>query len=165
MRNYINNLKSYFDIIGTKFIKLWPHYILQSIYGAIALGVFLLAIGEENKVAISSLAATTFIVFATPKENSAKTKNIIGGHLVCLLCGVFFYLSVPLPYYIQYPLVVAVAIFLMAGLDLEHPPAAGSALAVVMHEVGVREFMFILAGAVILGLLHSLLREKLRDLV
>jgi CBS-domain-containing membrane protein len=147
-----------------KFPKDWFYYITQSLYAAGALGIFLFAIGEEKKVAISSLAATAFIVFAMPKAVSAKFRNVVGGHLTALICGVVF-LYIPLPYYLEYPFVVGVAIFMMAAFDFEHPPAAGTALAVVMREVGAMDFVIILAGAVILGLFHVLLGKRIRDLV
>jgi CBS domain-containing membrane protein len=81
-----------------------------------------------------------------------------------LVCGAIF-LCIPLPYYLKYPAVVAVAIFVMVALDFEHPPAAGTALAVVMREIVAMDFVIILAGAVILGLFHVLLGERIRDLV
>jgi CBS-domain-containing membrane protein len=150
--------------LKTKFLRYWPYYITQSLYAAGALGIFLLAIGEEKKVAVSSLAATAFIVFATPRAVSARFRNIVGGHFTALVCGAIF-LCIPLPYYLKYPAVVAVAIFVMVALDFEHPPAAGTALAVVMREIVAMDFVIILAGAVILGLFHVLLGERIRDLV
>ena len=152
------------ESVKVKFTKYWYYYITQSIYAALALGVFLLAIGEQKKVAISSLAATAFIVFAMPRSVSAKFRNVVGGHFVGLLCGAAF-VFIPMPYYLEYPLVIAIAIFIMVALDFEHPPAAGTALAAVMRELGAMDFVLILAGAVILGLFHRLLGERLRDLV
>ncbi|MFA5783881.1 MAG: HPP family protein [Phycisphaerae bacterium] len=159
-RQLINSSQSF----AVKFLKDWFYYITQSLYAAFALGIFILAIGGEKKVAISSLAATAFIVFAMPKAASARFRNVVGGHLTALLCGVLF-LYIPLPYYFEYPSVVALAFFIMVALDFEHPPAAGTALAVVMHEITTRDFFLILAGAVILGLLHTLLAKRLKDLV
>jgi CBS-domain-containing membrane protein len=152
------------ESIKVKFLRDWFYYITQSLYAAAALGIFLLAIGEEKKVAVSSLAATAFIVFAMPRSVSAKFRNVVGGHLTALLCGVLF-LYIPLPYYLEYPSVVAVAIFVMVAFDFEHPPAAGTALAVVMREVAAMDFVIILAGAVILGLFHMLLGKRIKDLV
>jgi CBS-domain-containing membrane protein len=152
------------ESLKVKFLRDWFYYITQSLYAAAALGIFLLAIGEEKKVAISSLAATAFIVFAMPRSVSAKFRNVVGGHLTALICGVVF-IYIPLPYYLEYPFVVAAAIFMMVALDFEHPPAAGTALAVVMREIGAMDFVIILAGAVILGLFHVLLGKRIRDLV
>ena len=152
------------ESLKAKFFKSWFYYITQSLYAAVALGIFLIAIGEEKKVAVSSLAATAFIVFAMPHAVSAKFRNVVGGHTTALICGVFF-LYIPLPYYFEYPAVVAVAIFAMVTFDFEHPPAAGTALAVVMREVAAMDVVIILAGAVILGLFHTLFAKRIKDLV
>jgi CBS-domain-containing membrane protein len=152
------------ESIISKFRTSWLYYITQSLCAAVALGIFLLVIGEQKKVAVSSLAATVFIVFAMPRAVSAKFRNVVGGHLVALLCGTAF-AFLPLPYYFEYPTVIFITFFVMVALDFEHPPAAGTALAVVMREIGMMDFVIIIAGAVILGLLHILLGERLRNLV
>lgn len=152
------------ESIKVKFIKLWPFYILQSLYASTALGVFLWLIGKENMVAVSALAASSFIVFALPKSVSANTRNVIGGHLTGLTCGIAF-MCVPLPFEVVCSLAVGIAIFLMVALDFEHPPAVGTALAVVIHQVGREEFFVILIGAIGLSLVHHILRNHLRDLV
>jgi CBS-domain-containing membrane protein len=151
--------------IKAKFIKLWPFYSFQSLLASLALGAIVLAIGKENMVSIGAMAATTFIVFAMPKAASARSRNILGGHITGLICGAAFFYLVPLPYFIQYPLTVGVAIFLMVTLDFEHPPAAGTALAVVTHEVTWQVFIVILVSALVFSLIHSHFNKYLRDLV
>ncbi|MHC4286447.1 MAG: HPP family protein [Planctomycetota bacterium] len=142
-----------------KFKKLWIYYILQSLLAALALFVLVLVLGRDKMVVISSMGATIFLVFAMPKAVSAQTRNVIGGHLVGLVCGTIFYYT-KLPYYIEYPCVVGIAIFLMVALDVEHPPAAGTALAVVINEVSpIDAFVIVMISAVIF------LRHYLRDLV
>lgn len=150
--------------IKYKFKKLWKNYIFQSSLAAVAL-LILTLLGREKMVLISSMGATAFIVFAMPNVVSAGTKNVIGGHLVGLICGtVFFFTS--FPYYIEYPLVIALAVFIMVALDLEHPPAAGTALAVVINEVsGVNAFVTIMLSAVVLSMARRYLRPWLKDLI
>ncbi|MBN1796288.1 MAG: HPP family protein [Sedimentisphaerales bacterium] len=150
--------------IKEKFIKLWPYYIIQSALASITLGLILTVIGRENRVAISAMAATSFIVFAMPKGVSAQSRNVLGGHLTGLICGTVV-LQLPAAYYIQYTLVVGLAIFFMVALDFEHPPAAGTSLAVVMNEVNFEVFLVILTTALALSLIHRVLGDKLRDLV
>ena len=72
--------------IWKKFKRLWKHYIFQSLLAALAIFVVVLTIGENKVVAIASMAATAFICFAMPSSVSAQTRNIIGGHLVGLVC-------------------------------------------------------------------------------
>lgn len=151
--------------IRAKFVELWPYYILQSALAAVAFSVLLLVIEKERMVAVSAMAATCFIVFAMPQTPSAQTKNVLGGHLIGLLCGAAFYAFIPLPYYVEYPLVVAVAIFLMVVLDFEHPPAAGTALAVAINEVSRELFVIILISALVLSQIRYYSRKHLRDLV
>ncbi|RLB87065.1 MAG: HPP family protein, partial [Deltaproteobacteria bacterium] len=113
---------------------------------------------------ISAMGATSFIVFAMPKAVSARTRNVVGGHLVGLASGAVFYFA-PLPYFVGYPLAVGLAVFLMVALDLEHPPAAGTALAVVVNEVSFDVFVAIVISAIVLSQLRYYLKNRLKDLV
>jgi CBS-domain-containing membrane protein len=150
--------------IKNKFKKLWRYYILQSLLAAIALFILVLILGKEKMVIISTMGATSFIVFAMPKAESAQTRNVIGGHLVGLATGTIFYFTA-LPYFFEYPLVVGIAIFIMVALDVEHPPAAGTALAVVINEVSLDAFLTIMISAVVLSQCRYYLRHYLKDLV
>ncbi len=150
--------------IGEKFKKLWKYYLWQSGLAAVALGIIVLVLGKDKMVVISAMGATSFIVFAMPTAVSAQTRNVIGGHLVGLALGTIFYF-VALPYFLGYPLVVGIAIFIMVALDVEHPPAAGTALAVVMNEVSPEVFVTIMASAVILSQCRYYLRHRLKDLI
>ncbi len=150
--------------IGEKFKKLWKYYLWQSSLAAVALCIIVLVLGKEKMVVISAMGATAFIVFAMPTAVSAKTRNVIGGHLVGLASGAIFYFAA-LPYFLGYPLTVGIAIFVMVALDVEHPPAAGTALAVVMNEVSPDVFVTIMASAVILSQCRYYLRHHLKDLI
>jgi CBS-domain-containing membrane protein len=151
-------------IIIDKFKKLWIYYILQSLLAAIALFAIILILGRDRMVVVSAMGATSFIVFAMPKAVSAKTKNILGGHLVGLASGAIFYFT-NLPYFIEYPCAVGIAIFFMVILDVEHPPAAGTALAVVINEVSPPVIVAIMTSSLILSQCRYYLRHHLKDLV
>jgi CBS-domain-containing membrane protein len=114
------NIKRHTSIVD-KFKKLWKYYFLQSLLAGIALFILVLVLDKDRMVAISAMGATAFIVFAMPTDISAQTRNVIGGHLVGVVSGTIFYFA-PLPYLIEYPLVVGIAVFLMSALDVEHPP-------------------------------------------
>jgi len=150
--------------IGEKFKKLWKYYLCQSFLSAVALFIIVLILGEDKIVVISAMGATAFIVFAMPTAASAQTRNVIGGHLVGLASGTIFYFAA-LPYFIEYPLAVGIAIFVMVALDVEHPPAAGTALAVVINEVSPDVFVTIMASAVVLSQCRYYLRHRLKDLI
>lgn len=150
--------------IKSKFKKLWKYYILQSLLATAVLFILVLVLGRHKLVTVSAMGATAFIVFAMPKTVSAQTKNVIGGHMVGLASGAIFYLTM-LPYFVEYPLAVGLAILLMVTLDVEHPPAAGTALAVVINEVSLDAFITITLSAVILTQCRYYLRGYLKNLV
>ena len=147
-----------------KFKKLWKYYIWQSCLAAVALFIIVLILGKDKMVVISAMGATAFIVFAMPTAASAQTRNVIGGHFVGLVTGTIFYF-VRLPYFIEYPLVVGIAIFIMVALDVEHPPAAGTALAVVINVVSPDVFFTIIVSSIILSQCRFYLRHFLKDLI
>jgi CBS-domain-containing membrane protein len=150
--------------IGGKFKKLWKYYLLQSLLAVAVLSILVLILGKDRTVLISAMGATTFIVFAMPTTVSARTRNVIGGHLVGLGCGAIFYFT-DWPYFIEYPLAVGLAILLMVALDVEHPPAAGTALAVAINEVSREAFITIMITAVVMSQCRYYLRHRLRNLV
>lgn len=150
--------------IKSKFKKLWKYYILQSLLAATALFILVLILEKQKIVLISAMGATSFIVFAMPTAASAQTRNVIGGHLVGLFAGAVFYFT-ELPYFLEYPLAVGLAIFIMVALDVEHPPAAGTALAVVINEVSLDAFITIMISVVVLSQCRYYLRHHLKNLV
>jgi CBS-domain-containing membrane protein len=150
--------------IDEKFKKLWKYYIWQSFLAAVALFIIVLVLDKDKMVVISAMGATAFIVFAMPNAVSAHSRNVIGGHLVGLILGMIFFF-IEIPYFYEFPLVVGIAIFVMAALDVEHPPAVGTALAVLINEVSTDVLFIIIAAAVILSVCHYYLRHHLKDLV
>jgi len=150
--------------IKNKFKRLWKYYLLQSSLATVALFILVIVLGKDKMVIISAMGATTFIVFAMPKAISAQTKNVIGGHLIGLASGAIFYFTT-LPPFVEYPLAVGIAIFIMVALDAEHPPAAGTALAVVVNEVSLDAFVAIMVGALVLSQCRYYLRHHLKNLV
>jgi CBS-domain-containing membrane protein len=122
----------------------------------------------EQAVVLSSIGATTFIVFMKPGNSFATPRSVIGGHLVGALIGsVFAQLTHTTSWAtsVVYALTVGSALLLMAVTDTEHPPAAGTALSVVMAGgtwwVAV---LAILTSALLLSLFGCLLRPYLKDL-
>jgi CBS-domain-containing membrane protein len=65
----------------------------------------------------------------------------------------------------EYPLAVGLAFFLMVALDVEHPPAAGTALAVAIHGVSMDAFVTTMVSAIIVTQVRFYLRGHLKDLV
>ena len=150
--------------VWEKFKRLWKHYIFQSLLAGLAMFIIVLVFGREKVVIIASIGATAFICFAMPSGVSAQTGHVIGGHLVGLVCGAIFAFTV-LPYYVEFPLAVTLAIFLMVALDVEHPPAAGTALAVAINEVTLPDAGTIVISVIVLTQCRYYMRNILKDLV
>jgi CBS-domain-containing membrane protein len=150
--------------IREKFKQLWKYYIWQSALAGFALFIVALVLGREKVVVISAMGATAFIVFTMPTAASAQTRNVIGGHLVGLAVGTVFYFT-GMAFYIEFPLVVAIAVFIMVAFDFEHPPAAGTAIAVLINEVSWDVFVTIMISAVILSQCRYYLRHHLKNLI
>ncbi len=150
--------------IGQKFKQLWKYYIWQSALAGFAIFIIAIILGKEKVVVISAMGATAFIVFAMPTSASAQTRNVIGGHLVGLIVGSIFYYT-NMAFYIEFPLVVAISIFIMVAFDFEHPPAAGTALAVLINEVSWDVFVTIMISAVVLSQCRYYLRHYLKNLI
>jgi CBS-domain-containing membrane protein len=151
-------------IIFEKFKKLWKYYLFQTCLAMLAIFVIVFAFGREKVVIIASMGATAFICFALPERVSAKTKYAIGGHLVGLVCGAIFTFTA-LPYYVEFPLVVGLAMFLMVALDVEHPPAAGTALAVTINEVTLAGAVAVVISVIVLTQCRYYMRNILKDLL
>ncbi len=150
--------------IWEKCKRLWKHYIFQSLLAALAIFVIVLTIGQDKVVVIASMAGTAFICFVMPSSVSAQTRNVIGGHLVGLVCGALFAFTL-LPYYAEFPLAVGLAIFLMVALDVEHAPAAGTALAVTINEVTLTTAAIIVISAIVLTQCRYYMKNLLKDLI
>jgi len=145
----------------------WKNYVFQSLIATLVIFAVLLILSMEQAVIIASIGATTFIVFATPNSPTAKPWNVIGGHVVGLLCGAacgFIPHSSLLAMAAVYALAVGLSIFVMVVIDTEHPPAAGTALGIAMAGVSLEAAAAIITSAVVLSLAHHVCRRHLKDL-
>ena len=60
---------------------------------------------------------------------------------------------------------VGVSIFVMVVMDTEHPPAAGTALGLVVGGWALSAVLFVLIGEVMLSVAHMVLRPRLTNLL
>ena len=152
-----------------KFVKYWKNYIFQSLLATFAVFLALLLLNiQKRPIIVASIGATAFIVFAMPKDVTAKSRNVIGGHLIGLISGSVCALiphSIILPSILVYSLAVGIAIFVMVVVDAEHPPAAGTALGVVITGFSLSASIGVITSAIILSLIHHFAKSHLRDLV
>jgi len=173
-------------ILDEKLKMAWRNYVLQSLLAVLALIAILYFLDILTHAAIvAALGASAFIIFAMPESVTAQPRNVIGGHIMGLIAGSICALAfVALPsvspaadkffYILAAALAVGLAIFLMVITDTEHPPAAGTALGIVVFGPALawsfgwpfwRLVLFVLVFAIALSLVRFLLRPWLKELV
>jgi CBS-domain-containing membrane protein len=150
-----------------KFGLLWKSYVWQSCLAALTIFLVLFFLNLEHAVVIAAIGATAFIVFAMPDDVTAKSKNIIGGHLVGFFAGSLCALiPQPSPWcsMMAYALVVGLSIFIMVVIDTEHPPAA-TALGLGIMGFSLNAAIAVVTSVVLLALAHHFLKPFLKNLV
>ena len=149
------------------FGRLWLNYIYQSLMATVVIFIILLLLNMEHAVVIASIGATAFIVFTMPRNITATPRRVIGGHIVGFISGsAFAFIPHPtaLTAIIVYSLAVGTTIFLMVALDVEHPPAGGTALGVAITCFSVSVMVAVLTSSIVLSLAHRFFKRYLKDL-
>jgi CBS-domain-containing membrane protein len=153
--------------MAEEFSLYWKHYVLQSILATLSVFVVLYFLSLQEAVIIASIGATAFIVFTMPNNITAQSRNVIGGHLIGLFYGFLFSLiphSALIFSILIYSLAVGASIFTMVVTDTEHPPAAGTALGVVITGIRLDVLITVVMSIIILSLIHRFFKPYLRDL-
>jgi CBS-domain-containing membrane protein len=151
-------------------------FLFQCSLAGLAILVLLLSLKfRPNDVVVASLGASAYIIFAMPHKEIAKSQYIIGGYLCGILIGILFHLLVGhwdqfgLPFALHNreicgSIAVALSIFFMAALNVEHPPAAALSLGLVINDWRVHTIIVIVIAIVILVLYRKLFRHTMIDL-
>ena len=150
----------------------WRNYVFQSLLATASLFCVLIFLERGSEVIVASLGATAFVVFALPNSLTAQPRNVIGGHIVGLVCGfVGYWLLNVLPNPEQFiaeagihALAVGLSIFVMVTIDTEHPPAAGTALGAAIAGPGERLIISVLFFSIVFTVIRLLAKKHLRDL-
>ncbi len=103
-----------------------------------------------------------------PGSITAKPRNVIGGHAIGLFFGsvcAFIPHVHWLPSISVYALAVGLSILLMVVVDMEHPPAAGTALGIAITGISWEVAIALISSVLILSLAHRLLANHLKDLI
>lgn len=102
---------------------------------------------------------------------------MIGGHTVAIITGSIFSAALTIPQLdslaldsriiidVAAALSVGTGMLAMAVTNTEHPPAAGTALGLVIHGWTWSAVAFILTSALILSLIRLVLKPKLINLI
>ena len=145
-------------LIDPKIRRPWRRYIVQV---SLATGTLSLALVIEQAIAggvearaviVAAIASTAFVLFISPESASARTSHAVGGHAWAVAVGSLLALGVGL------------TMFWMAMTNTEHPPAAGTALAIVAHGFEWELVLFVAGAVLFMVAVHRLLRRHLLDL-
>ncbi len=148
-------------IISESFGKKWKNYVWQSAGAGISIFLLISFRDVTGLLLVAAAGSTAFTVFGLPHNRTAKTRNVIGGHAICVVVG--FACSYFSTLWLAGGLAVGLASFLMVLFDAEHPPAAGSALALVASPL-LSGAVFVLASAFIFSSIRTALLPFLKDL-
>ena len=160
------------------FVSRLPNYIFQCGLATTSLIVILLVEDAVFRAAIVvAVASTAFTVFVVPHSVAASPRRVIGGHVVAVIVGTIlaFVLQIPvlesaseefrLIRDVAAALSVGMSIFVMVFTNTEHPPAAGTALGLLIPGWTLSAVIFILLSALILSIIRLVLRPKLINLL
>ena len=154
------------------------NYAFQPVLATAAL-LTILVIGDVvlNVAIVVAMASTVFTIFVVPDSIASRPRRVIGGHTAGVVAGsavaaVVAVLEVPMAVDSARTLFTAVAaltvglsIVLMVLTNTEHPPAAGAALGLVVHEWSLSTVAVILVSAIALSIIRVALKPKLVNLL
>lgn len=150
------------EILDPKLRSRWKNYLWQGAIAGFSIILILLVLGNVlDLVLIAAVGSTAFVVFSVPHSKTASTRNVVGGHSLCIIAGI-------LGHYMPNTmfgggLAVALGFFLMVTTNSEHPPAAGTALALSEGHL-FRGAIFVFVAALIFSGLRYILLPRLKDL-
>ena len=169
------------QLIDPKISRNLKRYVLQVSIATAALLATLLAEqvlsggAAARAVVVAAIASTAFILFISPLSLSATPRHAIGGHLIALAVATPLALladpdvvgwvdATPFLFAVYAAVGVGASMFLMAATNTEHPPAAGTALALVAHGFSWELVLFVVTAVLIMVAVHQVLRDRLSDL-
>lgn len=169
-------------LLDPKFRQNKSYYVWQSLLAMvvmlIVMGVIDLVDNTEvlGAIGASALAASTFAVLCAGRAFICAPRNLIGGYFTAILIGALMhYLSDDVQMWFDIlpnvalmmtaGLAVGSAVFIMSLLNVEHPPAAGLTLGLVIEPWNLQVLAVIMLFAILIAGLRTILRPYIRDLV
>ncbi|MDP6452946.1 MAG: HPP family protein [SAR202 cluster bacterium] len=126
---------------------------------------------------VVAVASTAFTIFVYPDSIASTPRRVIGGHMVAVLSGATMAGMLLIPFMsstaqdarivvdIAAALPVGIGALLMVMTNTEHPPAAGTAFALVIDPWSWSAILFVLSGAIALSAVRIILRPRLINLL
>ena len=153
-------------------------YLVQASAAVLAMMVILAFTDSISDAALAAaLGSSVIIVFVHPSSRSAAVRSICGGHMLALgigsACSFLFFTSpvadrltaAPLLPEVGLAISIGALILSMALTDTEHPPAAGTVLALAVRPWNLETVIVIIAASAILATFRQLLGHRLKDLI
>ncbi len=156
-----------------------PHsYVFQSALCMLALLAIILVVDVVLQAAIVvGVASSAFIVFMLPHSRASSPRRVVGGHTVAVAVGTALSLAYLVPGWgdlaalspafqnLIAVLAVGLGFLIMILTNTEHPPAAGTALGLVVADWTFSAALFVLVAVLMLSSIHVGLRPWLRNLI
>jgi CBS-domain-containing membrane protein len=154
--------------IRKDFKQRWKNYVYQSLLAFAAVTAVLWLLYRENAVVVASIGAQLSLSSPCPAcpqlSRAESSAGILSDWYPALLAALIPH-NAELTAILIHALAVGISIFLMVSLDMEHPPAAATALGLVINGYSTKVVLAVLTSAVILSIAHRTMRKYLRDLV
>jgi hypothetical protein len=133
-------------------------------------------------VGSSSLASSAYLVFSQPRCSSSNELHLLGGYFIAIVCGLLVrHLAVGVMQHWQLPswlviahdphmfwmsgsIAVGITMVLMLIFHLEHPPAAGLSLVLVIEQRSYEIVAVMFLLVVLLAGIQMLFKRRLCNL-
>ncbi len=109
------------------------------ILGAALINRFLPLTPYDQVLLIGSFGASAVLIYGTPHAFYAQPRNLIGGHLIAAVVGVWVTQTLDFSIEVQGAISVATAIFFMHLTKTLHPPGGATALIAVVGSDSIQQ--------------------------
>jgi len=164
----------------------WSNLIWQPLLAMVFIALVLFFMNHFSTsdvlwaVGAGSLSSSCYIVFGNPTLKASEPRKIIGGYFIGIFTG--FILRFAIMYFHEHDcglfgtphfyvvailaaISVSLCLFFMSLLKVQHPPAAGMALVLVIDMRDYDEILIVVIAAFLLALIRYIFRSRLVDLV
>lgn len=158
---------------------LQPLLLVLFIFGILMLFYLHARSAILSAVGAGSLASSAYIVFGKPSNLTARFSHILTSYVVAICVGVFFRFVVEMQllshlhffneyrYYLDSVIAAVAVVFTLLitlKLHMDHPPAAGVTLVLVLDVQDYQTLIIILFSVIMLSFLSFALRRWMCDL-
>jgi len=176
----------FMKILDRKFIAHKMNYLAQSFFACAYMFAILMAFGRLARtellgaVGVCAIASSAFIVFALCDSQVAQPRRLLGGYCISMVIGVLchfiaFDVSIKWLQSIAFinehgidivgAIAVGLAVLIMSIFNLEHPPAAGFSLGLVLEPWNAVSLVVVVIALIILAIAQRIFRSMSMSLL